>query len=83
MSLALTEEALAHNISTVRGSGWVAVRNAKIAIDYGHGSLHPSATADAVLTVSKYDVMTFKEEVCYSLRKATSGSNFDARRAGM
>jgi hypothetical protein len=33
-------------VSTVRGSGWVAVQKCEIAIDYKYVSLHPSATAD-------------------------------------
>jgi hypothetical protein len=46
-------------VSTVRGSGWVAVRKCEIAIDYEYDRFtHPLPRT--VLTVSKCDVLTFE-----------------------
>jgi hypothetical protein len=46
-------------VSTVRGSGWVAVPKCEIAIDYEYDRFtHPLPRT--VLTVSKRDVLTFE-----------------------
>ena len=46
-------------VSTVRGSGWVAVPKCEIAIDYEYDHFtHPLPRT--VLTVSKRDVLTFE-----------------------
>jgi hypothetical protein len=46
-------------VSTVRGSGWVAVPKCEIAIDYEYDRFtHPLPRT--VLTVSKCDVLTFE-----------------------
>jgi hypothetical protein len=47
-------------VSTVRGSGWVAVPKCEIAIDYKHDRFtHPLPRT--VLTVSKRDVLDLKQ----------------------
>jgi hypothetical protein len=46
-------------VSTVRGSGWVAVPKCEIAIDYEYDRFtHPLPRT--VLTVAKRDVLTFE-----------------------
>jgi hypothetical protein len=49
-------------VSTVRGSGWVAVPKCEIAIDYEYDRFtHPLLRT--VLTVSKRDVLTFEAKL--------------------
>jgi hypothetical protein len=49
-------------VSTVRGSGWVAVPKCEIAIDYEYDRFtHPLPRT--VLTVSKRDVLTLRQSL--------------------
>jgi hypothetical protein len=50
-------------VSTVRGSGWVAVPKREVAIDYKYDRFtHPLPRT--VLNISKRDVLTFKARPC-------------------